>query len=539
MSSTQSGEIPPPTGGQPRGFPLFTLGLMVGFLGVFLLVERTLDPDTPGSILASLVKSNVGIYSGEYWRLVTPIFIHLTPLHLIVNVMTLWFFGGLLERLIGGSRLLFIVLLSGVCGVLAGYCFHDYDSAGASGAVIGVTTSLLAWILRNRNSYPFVTGKDILVLVLWILVLILTGVTQQGVDNWAHLGGVVGGGLGSLILTPPAIPKASPISRTLALITILTLMGMAFHEGNAWTNLVVSGMKAMDRDDLRTGEGLLKRALERRPNSRMAHLAMARVLCLTGRGEPALEHVLIACQLDPENGQAFLLAAEICSDLGKADEGISLLEAQLEAGVSNAQVEELLGRLYLETDRPERAHDHLRRALRLDPFRYQYHLRLAECLRHLERMEEALGHLETYESGLRARLTLEPRNANLMIDLASLLLDWNRDLAEAKRLVDSALQLIPLDPRCSGLRGTILYQMGRREEALRTLEKAITLRPRRRDESTFRYVAALVSAQMGLADRAMVHLGRGIDLCPTHSLRPGAENAVEKLVGAAQLFQNR
>lgn len=133
---------------------------------------------------------------GQYYRLVTSMFLHFGISHLFNNMLVLWFIGGTLEKLAGHIRYIFIYFLS---GILAGSISMGYDiiagstppvSAGASGAVFGVTGALLYVILINRGKIEGFTLKQMLVLA---FLSLYSGFTSQGVDNMAHLGGFISG----------------------------------------------------------------------------------------------------------------------------------------------------------------------------------------------------------------------------------------------------------------------------------------------------------------------------------------------------------
>src|SRR5262245_57817063 len=98
----------------------------------------------PATLLAFGMKSNAQIDSGEYWRLITPIFIHIGLLHLMFNSYALWIVGPQVEKLYGGARFLILYMATGVAGVLGSYWQHPNDpSAGASGAIFGLFGALL------------------------------------------------------------------------------------------------------------------------------------------------------------------------------------------------------------------------------------------------------------------------------------------------------------------------------------------------------------------------------------------------------------
>ena len=93
--------------------------------------------------------------SGQFWRLVTNVFVHIGIVHVAMNMIGLWQMGPLVERLLGNRGFLAVYLFSGVCGSLASVLWNPFVvSAGASGAVFGVYGALLAFLLRHRGSIP-------------------------------------------------------------------------------------------------------------------------------------------------------------------------------------------------------------------------------------------------------------------------------------------------------------------------------------------------------------------------------------------------
>lgn len=132
---------------------------------------------------------------GEYYRLFTSMFLHFGFEHLMNNMFMLGVIGWNLELEIGRWRYLTIYLLSGLMGnILSAWIdiqTGEYAiSAGASGAVFGVVGALLYVALRNRGRIGRISGRGLAFMVLCSLYL---GFTSTGVDNAAHIGGVIGG----------------------------------------------------------------------------------------------------------------------------------------------------------------------------------------------------------------------------------------------------------------------------------------------------------------------------------------------------------
>ena len=177
---------PPDVG---RGsWPLGSVGLLLVNLIVFLVLLRGGGSENQLVLLKWGAKSNDLIWEGEWWRFVTPVFIHMGWVHLIGNGVVLFFFGRLLETLVGTVRFLSIYVIAGVCGVIAGFCFHDQLSAGASGAIFGLFGGLLAFVELNRSACTTLRSRDLIGFCVWVGFLLLLGFQHRNIDNWAHVG---------------------------------------------------------------------------------------------------------------------------------------------------------------------------------------------------------------------------------------------------------------------------------------------------------------------------------------------------------------
>ena len=116
-------------------------------------------------------------------------------LHLLFNMWALGIFGPLVERLYGSINYLCIYLASGLAGSLASLSWHpELNSAGASGAILGMLGAMLAAQLRGGKSFPSNIVRPLrnttLVFLGWTLY---AGFTSNGIDNAAHLGGLAAG----------------------------------------------------------------------------------------------------------------------------------------------------------------------------------------------------------------------------------------------------------------------------------------------------------------------------------------------------------
>ncbi len=171
----------------PATYGLIALTLAV-FLGQWLSVQ-TLGVDLP---LIYGAKVGVAVAAGEVWRLVTPIFLHVGLWHVFVNMYSLYALGPAVERFFGSNRFLVFYLLAGVAGVGMSLAMSLNPSVGASGSIFGMLGALVAFLYRHRELFG--RGGMLQFRHLVIVALLNLGLgLAPGIDNWGHVGGLLGG----------------------------------------------------------------------------------------------------------------------------------------------------------------------------------------------------------------------------------------------------------------------------------------------------------------------------------------------------------
>ena len=138
----------------------------------------------------------------EYYRLFTCMFLHFGFSHLMNNMLTLVVIGWNVEMFVGKIRFLVIYFLSGLGGNLLSMAVdiwkQDYSvSAGASGAIFGLTGAMLCLAILNHGRAGNITKQGMIVM---IFISLYTGFTSGGVDNFAHIGGLLTGCLVTTLL---------------------------------------------------------------------------------------------------------------------------------------------------------------------------------------------------------------------------------------------------------------------------------------------------------------------------------------------------
>jgi membrane associated rhomboid family serine protease len=136
------------------------------------------------------------IADGEYWRLITAAFLHYGPLHLILNMLGLWWFGSLLEQRIGSGRFLLLYLVSGLAGSAGALVVSPTNpTVGASGAIFGILGAGL--VLEHQRDYVF--GGSALGVI--VANLVLTFAWSGNISVGGHIGGLIGGAAATLALS--------------------------------------------------------------------------------------------------------------------------------------------------------------------------------------------------------------------------------------------------------------------------------------------------------------------------------------------------
>ena len=130
------------------------------------------------------------VVRGEYYRLITAIFLHSGIIHLVCNMYSLYVIGSQLESFLGKVRYLVVYLLSGLAGSVLSIFFGNGFSVGASGAIFGLLGSLVYFGYHFRVYLDGVLKSQIIPLIIFNLML---GFTIPGIDNAAHIGGLIGG----------------------------------------------------------------------------------------------------------------------------------------------------------------------------------------------------------------------------------------------------------------------------------------------------------------------------------------------------------
>ena len=189
--------------------------IILGSNVVIWLATEIAGGSTDGLVLlrfGALLKELV--LHGEIWRMVSCAFLHIGLIHLFVNSYTLYQLGTFIEDFFGQSKLIATYVLTAITSSLLSLTFSGGISAGASGALFGLTGLLLgnAWA---KKVYTFDLPIDERQLIPFVLFNLWFGAVTPGIDNWAHIGGLLGGIVLGFIFDPALSFDPSKIKRIL------------------------------------------------------------------------------------------------------------------------------------------------------------------------------------------------------------------------------------------------------------------------------------------------------------------------------------
>ena len=341
---------------------------------VFLAMVLASGPslDFTGQVMVHF-GANFGPFtlSGQWWRLVTYMFLHGGLMHIAFNMWCLWDLGALCESLYGRWTFAAIYLTTGIAGGLASVGWNPgVLSVGASGAIFGLAGALISSFYLGEFSVPRVAIQGTLRSLLFFVGFnVLFGSMVPGIDNACHAGGLVSGLILGALIARFAPQPDKPLQRMGILLFMVLILGSSalgihrwrgpgFHFGSA-----MDAQKSIDRMI-----GDLQKRVRQTPQDAAAHNALAHAYFSKGQlveGEGELKKVL---ELQPQNTRA------------RMD----------------------LGAVYLRQDRPKAAEDEFAKVVAQEPDNATAHAGLGVALAEQNNHQFAI---QEYKDALR----LEPK----------------------------------------------------------------------------------------------------------------------------------
>jgi rhomboid protease GluP len=192
--------------------------VFLALIGVVFLGQLASEQLLGFDYLAALgAKHNAAIAAGQYWRLVTPIFLHGGLLHVFFNMYALYNLGREVEAFMGPARFLLVFFYAGVAGTVFSLLFTPNPSLGASGAIFGLIGAQGIFLYRHRQLFGERGRRGLQQIIMIALINLAIGL-QGNIDNWAHVGGLLGGVGLSWALGPAWRLEPAPLNPSQAVI---------------------------------------------------------------------------------------------------------------------------------------------------------------------------------------------------------------------------------------------------------------------------------------------------------------------------------
>jgi len=382
----------------------------------------------------------------EPWRLVTCMFVHIGFIHLAFNMWCLWSLGSLGERLLGNWNFLWLYLLSGVGGSLLSLAIHPMQvSAGASGAIFGVAGGLIALLALKKVSIPGAAVKQNLKSLLAFIGYNLLYGMRGGVDNAAHLGGMLAGAMIGAF-----IPRRSVSAETTSLSS----------EESPVANYVMVGATCLL---------LLGYSAERRMQSPMVVVAQAEKLVEAGQTDAAIAILKSAAAQNPRLVQVHIMLGRAYLKKRQFDDALSSFATAVSLNPADPTALGFRGVAFLAKREYDRAIQDFGEAIRINP---EYAWAVARRGSAYEAKGEYSSAIQDYDAALR----LMPNDAWALAQRGY----CHLNSGESEKAIQDLNRAIELHPNSAwerSTRGRAEFVQGQYAAAAPDFEKAVQLEP--------------------------------------------------------------
>ena len=202
--NTPSGEPPAVPAPQRARIAMPETGPYVTYtiIGITILAYLIQISPYGNLFVRAFIKSNELIREGQLWRLITPALLHGGFTHIVFNMYALLSFGQSIERHFGHGRFLLLYLLGAFAGNVMSFLMTNANSLGASTAIFALVGAEAVFLLKNRKLFAgqFRSAIGNIIFIVFINLFIIGSLPN--IDNWGHIGGLVGGLMFSWFASP-------------------------------------------------------------------------------------------------------------------------------------------------------------------------------------------------------------------------------------------------------------------------------------------------------------------------------------------------
>ncbi|MGD9676744.1 MAG: rhomboid family intramembrane serine protease [Vulcanibacillus sp.] len=334
-----------------HGKPLITYSLIIINAIIFLIMTLSGGSTDTEVLIKFGAKESFLIMDGEYWRFITPIFLHIGFVHFAFNNVALYYLGQLTEKIYGSIRFIAIYMLAGIIGNFASFIFSpDTIAAGASGAIFGLFGALLYFGYIYPDLFFKTIGKDILTIIGINLVI---GFTISNIDNYAHIGGLVGGFLVAAIIHLPNNKKRKWLVTVISIIVLIGILSLTWvsvtsDDLKGSEAIYITGQQALEKGDLETANKIFSFLVEEYPEQYFFHFYYGNTLLNEGELEQATEQYEMTLEMQNDFPEVYYNLALIYIFNEDFEYAKDLLDKALKIDPNFIAAEELLEQLNQE-----------------------------------------------------------------------------------------------------------------------------------------------------------------------------------------------
>lgn len=370
------------------------LGINVAvFLGMLFAGVSIIDHPSGQDLVAWGANYGPFTTSGQWWRLLTCVFVHGSLLHIAFNMWSLWNIGSLAESVYGHATFTAIYLITGVAASITSVAWNPgVLSVGASGAIFGIVGALLASYYLGGMPLPRSQGI-FASLVVFSAYSLIRGFAQSGIDNGAHIGGLISGLVLGAIITKLAPDRDHRARRFATLAIVFVLLGGS----TAWWLYSRDYQRHLQRGEgfLREGRtdqaiAELEKVIQKRPDLTVAYFDLGRAYAMKGdfaNSEVAYRRVI---QLNPRSKSGFNNLGYVLLEVKKFEEARGTFQQLLSLDGQNASAHFGLGSIAAAEGNYSSAVDEYKLAAQLEPDMEGVYFRMGQAQAHLKQYDEAL-----------------------------------------------------------------------------------------------------------------------------------------------------
>jgi rhomboid protease GluP len=337
--------------------------------------------------------------SGQWWRLVTYMFVHGGILHIGFNMWCLWDLGALCESLYGPWTYLGLYFISGIAGGVASVGGHPSGlSVGASGAIFGLAGALIASFKLGEFSLPRTSISNVLrSLVVFVAFNLILGFVSTVTDNFAHLGGLLAGAMIGALVALLAPDHRAKGKRALALVLAAAVVAAGWlwvDRTRGFEVRVATATQLLSQNRTSDAIGVLQRIVRERPSYAPARYELALAYFdrkLYPQAESELKQVV---ELQPQNEAAPFVLGLTYLRQNRAADAQALFTAQIAKNADDPNAHFGLGKALAAQGNCAAAVQEYSTTARLDPTSPGVYYEMGKCDIALQKYDDAIPALE-------------------------------------------------------------------------------------------------------------------------------------------------